>query len=119
MPTNPCESPKAESTVDRPAPPRRNWRDYSPEFNAAFRTALIIQCVLAVLTALMLDLGQTHQAFWVAFLCQWAVVWIILLRRPMDPTRLDLLIVRYGIIPLLLIVANLGPLMIRVLGIQP
>lgn len=110
---------KAEATGDGPAPPRRNWRDYSPEFNAAFRTALIIQGVSAVLTSLMLDFGQTHRAFWVAFLCHWAAVWIILLRRPIDPTRLDLLIVRYGIIPLLLIVANLGPLMIRVLEIQP
>ena len=117
---NPYEAPNSES----PAPlsnvlgSRNNWRDYSPEYNAAFKTALLLQGVLAVLTALVLDFGQTHRAFWVAFLCQWAMVWIILFRRPMKPTRLDVVIVRFGIVPLLLIVAGAGPWFLRLLGVQ-
>ncbi|MGN6544696.1 MAG: hypothetical protein ACTHK7_06590 [Aureliella sp.] len=95
-----------------------NWRDYSPQYNAAFKTGLMIQAVLAVLTALVLDYGQTHRAFWVAFLCQWATVWIILFRRPMRPTQMDLSIVRYGIVPLLFLVAGAGPWFLRLLGVQ-
>ena len=70
------------------------------------------------MTVLMLDFGQTHRAFWVAFLCQWAMVWIVLFRRPMHPTRLDLAIVRFGIVPILMLVVGAGPWLLRVLGIQ-
>jgi hypothetical protein len=119
MSTNPYESPKIACSPEQPTAPRRNWRDYSPTYNVAFWTALKIQAGLAILTALVLDLGQTHRAFWVAFLCQWAAVWMILFRRPMNPTRLDLAIVRYGIIPLLIIVAGFGPALLDFLGIKP
>ena len=80
-------------------------------------TGLKIQAFLAVLTALMLDMGRSHRAFWIAMLCQWATVFIILLRRPLAPTMLDLTIVRYGIVPLLLVVAGWGPILLRWLGI--
>jgi hypothetical protein len=114
---NPYESPKAELPAPPAAPQRRNWRDYSPAFNGAMLTGLEIQGVLGILTALILDGGQMHRAFWVAMLCQWSAVFIILLRRPMNPTRLDLAIVRYGVIPLLIVVAGFGPILLRLLGI--
>ena len=119
MSTNPYESPKVGDSLSQPTAPRRNWKDYSPKYNGAFWTGLKIQAGLALLTALVLDLGQTHRAFWIAFLCQWATVWIILIRRPMTPTRLDLAIVRYGILPLLMIVASFGPALLDVLRIKP
>ena len=116
---NPYKSPNADPpSGTRDSAARINWKDYSPQYNAAFKTALLLQAVLAVLTALVLDFGQTHRAFWVAFLCQWAMVWIILFRRPMNPTRLDLAVVRYGIFPLLIIVAGWGPWLLRLLGVQ-
>jgi len=80
-------------------------------------TGLKIQIVFGVITALMLDSGQIHRAFWVAMLWQWAIVFIMLIRRPMAPTKTDLAIVRYGIIPLLLIVAMLGPIILSLLKI--
>jgi hypothetical protein len=97
---------------------RNNWTDYAPEYNAAFKTALLIQAVLAVVTVILLDFGQAHCAFWVALLCQWAIVWIILFRRPIHPTRFDLSLVRYGIVPLLFIVADAGPWFLNVLGFK-
>jgi hypothetical protein len=66
----------------------------------------------------MLDGGQIYRAFWVAFLCQWATVLIIIFRRARNPTRTDLAIIRYGIIPLLVIVTGLRPAVLLVLGIQ-
>jgi len=111
---NPYESPESQRVA---ASPTRNWTDYSPVFNGAMWTGLKVQAVLAVLTALMLDSGQIHREFWVAMLCQWSTVFMILVRRPMAPTKLDLAVVRYGIIPLLLIVAIVGPHFLRFLGI--
>ena len=117
---NPYQSPNPESPAKLRQVPesRSNWTDYSPEYNPAFKTALLIQAVLAVVTALLLDFGQTHRAFWVAFLCQWAMVWIILFRRAIHPTWFDLSIVRYGIVPLLFVVAGAGPWFLRLLGVQ-
>ena len=117
---NPYQSPNPESSAELPEVPeyRSKWTDYSPEYNAALKTAFFIQAILAVVTALLLDFGQMHRAFWVAFLCQWAMVWIILHRRAMHPTRFDLLLVRYGIVPLLFIVVGAGPWFLRLLGVQ-
>jgi len=81
-------------------------------------TGLKIQAILAVLTALMLDSGETHRVFWVSVLCQWATVFIILVHRPMAPTKWDLAIVRYGVIPLLIVVAMFGPDLLRLLEVS-
>ena len=117
---NPFQSSNAESPTElgEALGRRNNWTDYSPEYNVAFKKALLIQAVLAVLTALILDSGQTHRAFLVALVCQWAMIWIILFRRPMHPTRFDILIVSYGICPILFIVAAEGPWFLRLLGVQ-
>jgi hypothetical protein len=115
---NPYQSPNAGKSPSKVPESRKNWTDYSPKYNTAFKTALLLQTGLAVVTALVLDFGQTHRAFWVAILCQWAMVWIILFRRPMYPTWFDLSLVRYGIVPLLFIIAGAGPWFLRVLGMQ-
>ncbi|MBM4001758.1 MAG: hypothetical protein FJ295_00515 [Planctomycetes bacterium] len=119
---NPHRSPNARSLAKLGTLPdlRRNWTDYSPKYNVAFKTAILVQAVLAIVTKLVLDFppGQTHRAFWVALVCQWSMVWIILFRRPMHPTRFDLFLVRYGIVPLLFLVAGVGPWYLRMLGVQ-
>ncbi len=82
------------------------------------KAAVLLQASMGALSLLILDSGQTTRAFVVALLCQWAMAWIILLRRPKNPTRFDLLLVRYGIIPLLFIVAGAGPPLLRLVGLQ-
>jgi hypothetical protein len=118
---NPHNSPQAEASPEVGVGYRshRNWKDYSPKYNGVFWTALVLQLFLAVLTALILDFGQTHRAFWIAFVSQWSIAWMILFRRQLDQTRIDLTIVRFGIVPVLVIVAGLGPWFLRSIGIQP
>lgn len=114
------ESPKTE-TVMQPhakADGQSSENTYSAAYNPAFRTALLIQAILAVLSVLVLDHGQTHRAFWVAFLAQWTMVWIILFRRSLQPTGMDLAFVRYGILPIGIIVAAGGPWLLRALGLH-
>ena len=62
---NPYQSPNPEPPAELPKVPefRRNWNDYSPEYNAAFNKALLIQAGLAVVTVLLLDFGQLRRAF--------------------------------------------------------
>lgn len=119
MSTNPYAPPKNDDPCAHRPPARRNWRDHASEYNAAFGTALILQISIGVIVSLVLDGGQMLRAFGVAFLGQWAMVAIMLLRRPLQPTKLDLLIVRYGIFPLLIVVIVFGPHMIRAFGLEP
>lgn len=99
--------------------PRPNWKDYAPAFNSALWDGLKIQAALFVLTLLLLDGGRTHRAYLVALLCQLATVFLILLRRPIAPTKIDLAIVRFGILPMFVAVTWLGPDYLRFIGIEP
>jgi hypothetical protein len=80
-------------------------RRFSSDYAAAFKFALILQCCLGIFTALLLDFGIMHRAFWAAFLCQWSITSIIFFRRPSNPTALDLGLIRYAIVPLTLAIA--------------
>jgi hypothetical protein len=100
------------------APPRPNWKDYSPNFNAALLDGLKIQALLFILTALLLDGGATHRAFLVALLCQLAIDFLILVRRPMSPSKVDLAIVRYGNLPLFVAITWFGPDFLRLIGVE-
>jgi len=96
------------------------WTDFSQkDYYPAMRTALIWQGILGILAVLMLDMGQTRQVFGVAFLCHWAIIWLILFRRPLAPSRLDLWIVRYATLPLMILIGRLGPAFLRVIGTPP
>jgi hypothetical protein len=56
---NPFQSPNAES-LENPGVvlhSRNNWTGYSPEYNAAPKTAMLVQAVLAVVTSLVPDFG--------------------------------------------------------------
>jgi len=107
----------ASGTAQAQKTVRANWTDYSPAFNEAMATGLKVQAVLGVLTSLILDMGEAGRSFLIALLCQWATVFILLVRRPMAPTKVDLEIVRLGIIPLVFIVYIFGPILLHSLGI--
>ncbi len=117
-PYRPTDADVSATGSDAPKGLSRNWKEYAPQYNAAMKTALLLQASIGALTLLVLDSGQTARAFGVALLCQWAMAWIILLRRPMNPTRSDLILVRYGIVAMLFIVAGAGPPLLRFVGLQ-
>ncbi len=53
--------------------------------------------------------GRLHAHSGLRYCASGRWLWIILLRRPMNPTRSDLKLVRYGIVAMLFIVAGAGP----------
>ena len=111
MSQNPYEPPKTPCSPEQPPSPpgvRSIWASLAPEYSRAMSTAWKIQAALALLTALVLDGGQLFRLFLIALFCQWAVVWFITFRRPLNPTRLGLAMIRYGIILVLAIVSTIG-----------
>ncbi len=54
------------------------------------------QVVLAILAALVLDLGQTARAMAAVMIGYWIGTVIIVMRRPLSPSKVDLLFVRWG-----------------------
>lgn len=96
--------------------PRTNGTDYAPAYNRALIDGFLVQAVLFVLTALIMR-PEPHRAFLVALLCQMATDFMILIRRPLAPTKFDLAVMRYGILPLFAVISWLGPVLLRLLGI--
>lgn len=97
-----------------------NWTDFNEEaYLPAMRTAVVWHAVLGVLTSLMLDMGQSRRLWAVALVCHLAIVWLMLFRRPLAPSRLDLAIVRYSALPLMVVITAVGRPLLHILGTPP
>lgn len=79
----------------------------SNRYRQAIRISLAEQIPCAVLCLLMLDGGHTARVCGVTMLGFWAGTALIMARRPLAPNSLDLLFIRWGFFPLL-IVALMG-----------
>jgi hypothetical protein len=75
---------------------------YSPLYWPALGFGILVQAILGILSALMLDLGETLNIFQVAFVGHWAGMLFILVRRPLSPTKTDIVFIRWGT-PLLML----------------
>ncbi|MBN1590887.1 MAG: hypothetical protein JW888_15345 [Pirellulales bacterium] len=81
----------------------------------AFWQGLVLQGVLLALSALMLDGGYLLRVCVAAMIAQLVTTGVILQRRPTEPTRTDLLMIRFGIVPLAAIAYAAMPWIVRVL----
>jgi hypothetical protein len=64
--------------------------------------ALVQAAIVVVLCALMLDFGETLRVSLIALLLFWGWIFVAMYRRPEKPTRTDLLVIRWGTIPLVI-----------------
>ena len=96
----------ATAPVDMPV--ERAAEDRSPAF---LRVVLLQQIPLLVLTSLLLDGGGTFRGYCVGAIAHWAVIGIIHMRR--RRTRIDMIIVRWGFIPIVILTGLMAPLVIR------
>ena len=69
-----------------------------------------------ILAALMLDGGLTLNAAVIAVVAYWLAFGIVLFRRASSPTRLDMLLVRYGFLLVFAFVVMIGPFVWAALG---
>jgi hypothetical protein len=78
----------------------------SPAYDRVIRNSLVMQVVVGILAALTLDGGITARVVGVAVLAYWLCAVIVIMRRPHEPTRLDLAIIHWGFWPVLAIAAS-------------
>lgn len=114
-----AENSSCDDAPNRSAPRgARDWKTYSPAYNSAFLAALLIQGLFLLFGALLLDGGHFSRGVWIAVLGSWAATWIILFRRPMNPTATDLLIVKYAFLAMLIFVTAFGWPLVQLLGLE-
>ena len=75
----------------------------SPAYRRPVWTAVLLQALTLLVSALLLDGGLMARICGCAMAAFWAGATSVTWRRPMHPTRLDLLYVRWGYLPLLVI----------------
>jgi hypothetical protein len=75
----------------------------SDAYRAAIRTSIILQLPLALLMPLMLDGGFLAKIGGYSMAGFWIGVAVVMLRRPRNPGRGDLLYIRWGY-PLMLVI---------------
>jgi hypothetical protein len=81
----------------------------SPLYKSAIKLAVLQQVILLILSSLLLDFGQTFRVCAVAAIAHWIAIGMIVARRPLSPTGLDLGIIRWGFVPLGIVVGRLAP----------
>jgi len=96
----------ASAQVKAPAEPAVN--DGTPAF---LRVVLLQQIPLLFLSSLLLDGGGAFRGYCVGAIAHWAVIGIILIRR--RRTRIDMIIVRWGFIPIVILTGLIALLVIR------
>ncbi len=71
-------------------------------YRPALRMAVVLSIIIFVLSSLMLDGGETARLSGIGLLIFWAWALVAIWRRPQKPTSTDLLLVRWGCLPLVL-----------------
>jgi hypothetical protein len=75
----------------------------SPSYRRPVFGAVVRQVLLGCLSLLILDGGTTAQICGIAFVAFWGGAIVIICRRPMCPTTMDLELIRSGSLPLVIL----------------
>ena len=68
--------------------------------------SLVVQLILACLAGLLLDGGVMAHVVGVALLGFWLSVAILMIRRPLQPTKFDLAFIQWGFWPVLAVAVS-------------
>jgi hypothetical protein len=75
----------------------------SPSYRKPVFEVVGLQVVLGVLSLLILDGGASARICGIALLAFWGAAAVLIWRRPQSPTRLDIVLLRFGYLPLLVL----------------
>jgi hypothetical protein len=105
---------------DQPQPLEEvvRWQAFelSTRYWPALRFGILVQAIFGILTALMLDMGESFNAFKIAFLAHWLGILLIIARRPTSPTKTDIVFIRWGTPILLFVTGLLAPYVWNLIG---
>jgi sec-independent protein translocase protein TatA len=96
--------------------PEESELKLSPLYWPALRFGIIVQAIFGVLTALMLDMGQTFGVFKIAFLAHWLGIFLLFARRRLSPKKTDLVFIRWGTPILMIAITFVAPLVWTIIG---
>jgi positive regulator of sigma E activity len=71
-------------------------------YRDSIRAAFIQAAIVVVLGALMLDFGETLRVSLIVLPLFWGWIFVAMYRRPEKPTPTDLIVIRWGTIPLVI-----------------
>jgi hypothetical protein len=72
----------------------------SSKYNSPIFEAVAIQIVVGILSWLMLDGGMTAQICGIALVAFWGGAVVLIWRHPQSPTKTDIVLVRFGFLPI-------------------
>lgn len=79
-----------------------NDRTISESYRPALWSAMIFSLIIGVLSALMLDGGEIARLSAIGLTVFWASAWVVVWRRPQNPTSVALFLIRWGCAPLII-----------------
>ena len=88
----------------------------SPLYWPAIKFGMLVQAIFGILASLVLDMGKSLGIFKVAFLVHWLCIFLILARRPLSPTKADIVFVRWGTPLPMIAIALIAPLVWKIIG---
>jgi hypothetical protein len=87
---------------------------YSLPISSSYRQpifeAVAIQVLLGFLSLMVLDGGTAARFCGLALLAFWAGAIFLIWRRPLTPTKIDLILIRLGYLPVIALTLLIGPL---------
>lgn len=98
------------------APAHRASFEFSPQYWPALKDAIMLQLVIGMLTALMLDGGRSFEFFKVALIGHWIGILIAVGRRPLSPAKTDIFLIRWGVLLLLFATGWVAPFVWSLIG---
>lgn len=89
----------------------------SPVYRKAIFDALVIQIVIGILSAMILDGGLCAQICGVALLAFWGGAAVLIWRRPQSPSEVDVFLIRFGYFAVIFIAGVLIPIVWHLRGV--
>jgi hypothetical protein len=90
----------------------------SKAYDSPVFEALAIQIIIGLLSLMMLDGGQLAQVCGVALVAFWSGASLLIYRRPLSPSRIDLQVIRFGYFPVVVIAFLLANWIWHLRGLQ-
>ena len=75
----------------------------SPSYRTPIFEAVGLQVILGILSLMVLDFGETARICGIALIAFWGGAAVMMWQRPKSPTRTDILLVRFGYLPLVVL----------------
>ena len=71
-------------------------REISPAYKRSLWTTIGVQLVLLLVGMLATDCGEWARTVLLTVVAFWIMALIVIVRRPHNPTAIDLMVIRYG-----------------------